>query len=198
MHMPPPQGAIAGILASVGLSLIGGKLMRWPLWPISGCVFGVLLGLIAFVGDLTASMFKRDAGSDSPLSPPFPLLPSAGVRRRRSLPHSFSHLVPLFFGLSQNTTLRDVRVVFRLKGLRQSLSGPRRRPRPLRQLHLHRAFRLLLLPILVASELSDGRPSDPRPILSPATVEWSPGPSVPESITHRMSLTFLHRTLLIS
>ena len=31
-------------------------------WQHTGLIFGMMLGLIAFVGDLTASMFKRDAG----------------------------------------------------------------------------------------------------------------------------------------
>uniref|UniRef100_A0A7S2HB53 Phosphatidate cytidylyltransferase n=1 Tax=Octactis speculum TaxID=3111310 RepID=A0A7S2HB53_9STRA len=56
------EGASAGILASTALSLLGAKAMQWPLWAITGPAFGVLLGLTAVVGDLTASMFKRDAG----------------------------------------------------------------------------------------------------------------------------------------
>lgn len=35
--------------------------MQWPLWPITGAFYGLVLGFIALVGDLTASMMKRDA-----------------------------------------------------------------------------------------------------------------------------------------
>mmetsp|Transcript_47346 Transcript_47346/g.107342 ORF Transcript_47346/g.107342 Transcript_47346/m.107342 type:complete len:85 (+) Transcript_47346:1686-1940(+) len=36
--------------------------MGWPGAPLSGALFGLALGVIAAIGDLTASMFKRDAG----------------------------------------------------------------------------------------------------------------------------------------
>jgi phosphatidate cytidylyltransferase len=42
--------------------MIGANLMKWPLWPFTGAAYGIILAIIALVGDLTASMMKRDAG----------------------------------------------------------------------------------------------------------------------------------------
>jgi phosphatidate cytidylyltransferase len=36
--------------------------MRWPYWVWTGAAHGIMLGLIGLIGDLTASMLKRDAG----------------------------------------------------------------------------------------------------------------------------------------
>ena len=36
--------------------------MKWPYWPILGFLYGISISFIALVGDLTASMMKRDAG----------------------------------------------------------------------------------------------------------------------------------------
>lgn len=36
--------------------------MKWPFWPITGFVHGIALGILGLVGDLSASMLKRDAG----------------------------------------------------------------------------------------------------------------------------------------
>ena len=36
--------------------------MQWPLWALTGSLYGLMMGIIAFIGDLTASMMKRDAG----------------------------------------------------------------------------------------------------------------------------------------
>jgi len=41
------------------LSVLGAYLMKWPMWVLTGTVYGLLLGVIALVGDLTASMMKR-------------------------------------------------------------------------------------------------------------------------------------------
>lgn len=43
-------------------SMIGANLMKWPLWQLTGAAYGIILAIIALVGDLTASMMKRDAG----------------------------------------------------------------------------------------------------------------------------------------
>ena len=42
--------------------MLGAWVMKWPFWYLSGCVHGVILALLGLVGDLTASMLKRDAG----------------------------------------------------------------------------------------------------------------------------------------
>lgn len=42
-------------------SMIGANLMQWPFWAVTGSLYGVMLAVIALVGDLTASMMKRDA-----------------------------------------------------------------------------------------------------------------------------------------
>lgn len=56
------EGAIAGILGCMIFNTVGAYLMRWPFWPGSGALYGCMIGFIALVGDLTASMMKRDAG----------------------------------------------------------------------------------------------------------------------------------------
>lgn len=42
--------------------MIGAWAQKWPAWAVTGALHGVLLGLIGLIGDLTASMIKRDAG----------------------------------------------------------------------------------------------------------------------------------------
>eukprot|EP01038_Epipyxis_sp_PR26KG_P005765 gene5765-7959_t len=56
------EGAIAGFASCTFLSTIGAFLMGWPLWAFSGPAYGLMISVIALVGDLTASMMKRDAG----------------------------------------------------------------------------------------------------------------------------------------
>ena len=36
--------------------------MKWPYWAVTGSFYGLILGFIGLVGDLTQSMMKRDAG----------------------------------------------------------------------------------------------------------------------------------------
>ena len=36
--------------------------MKWPYWAVTGTLYGLILGFIGLVGDLTQSMMKRDAG----------------------------------------------------------------------------------------------------------------------------------------
>jgi phosphatidate cytidylyltransferase len=55
------EGAIGGALASMAASILGAWLMQWPLYVITGSAYGLLLSMIALLGDLTASMMKRDA-----------------------------------------------------------------------------------------------------------------------------------------
>lgn len=56
------EGALGGCFVSAVLATIGAWTMKWPLWYITGPLHGVNLGLLGLVGDLTASMLKRDAG----------------------------------------------------------------------------------------------------------------------------------------
>ncbi|GMI15814.1 hypothetical protein TrVE_jg4364 [Triparma verrucosa] len=56
------EGVIGGCLVSGGLGMLGAWVMKWPFWYLSGSVHGVILALLGLVGDLTASMLKRDAG----------------------------------------------------------------------------------------------------------------------------------------
>jgi CDP-diglyceride synthetase len=56
------EGVIGGCVFSVFLATLGAWVQKWPYWAIVGPVHGVLLALLGLVGDLTASMLKRDAG----------------------------------------------------------------------------------------------------------------------------------------
>ena len=40
----------------------GAWVQKWPYWVLTGMIHGTLLSLIGLIGDLTASMIKRDAG----------------------------------------------------------------------------------------------------------------------------------------
>jgi phosphatidate cytidylyltransferase len=40
----------------------GAWVQKWPFWYLTGAVHGILLGFLGLIGDLTASMLKRDAG----------------------------------------------------------------------------------------------------------------------------------------
>lgn len=56
------EGAIAGFLCSAGTSMLGAFLMQWPMWQITGALYGVTVGMLGLCGDLFASSFKRDVG----------------------------------------------------------------------------------------------------------------------------------------
>ena len=36
--------------------------MQWPYWFLTGPIHGIMLAFLGLVGDLTASMLKRDSG----------------------------------------------------------------------------------------------------------------------------------------
>lgn len=55
------EGSIAGFVSCSLFSIMGAYAMRWPLWGFSGLIYGFLIAFLALVGDLTASMMKRDA-----------------------------------------------------------------------------------------------------------------------------------------
>ncbi|WP_413440514.1 phosphatidate cytidylyltransferase [Synechococcus sp. MIT S1220] len=56
------EGALGGVICSMVLGLLSGRLLGWPLMGLPGMLLGALVALIALVGDLTESMMKRDAG----------------------------------------------------------------------------------------------------------------------------------------
>ncbi|KAL7577004.1 hypothetical protein ACA910_006754 [Epithemia clementina (nom. ined.)] len=56
------EGVIGGCAVSALLGMFGAWVQKWPFWALTGMIHGTLLGLIGLIGDLTASMIKRDAG----------------------------------------------------------------------------------------------------------------------------------------
>ncbi|KAL7544201.1 hypothetical protein ACHAWF_007580 [Thalassiosira exigua] len=56
------EGVIGGCVFSLVLATLGAWVQKWPYWMVLGPIHGVLLALLGLVGDLTASMLKRDAG----------------------------------------------------------------------------------------------------------------------------------------
>lgn len=56
------EGAIFGIAGSLIIAELGSWYLDWPFWEITGAIFGLLIGIVSLLGDLTESMMKRDAG----------------------------------------------------------------------------------------------------------------------------------------
>lgn len=56
------EGLLGGLACSSLAATVGAHLLRWPAWWITGPTYGAMLCLVGLVGDLTASVFKRDAG----------------------------------------------------------------------------------------------------------------------------------------
>jgi phosphatidate cytidylyltransferase len=56
------EGAVFGIVGSMGVAVFGSQLLHWPGFPWAGLVLGLLVGVASLLGDLTESMMKRDAG----------------------------------------------------------------------------------------------------------------------------------------
>lgn len=56
------EGVIGGCAFSMVLATLGAWIQDWPYWMVLGPIHGVVLALLGLVGDLTASMLKRDAG----------------------------------------------------------------------------------------------------------------------------------------
>ena len=56
------EGVLGGMLCACVMSVGGAFVMKWPKALLTGSLYGAMLTLIALLGDLTASTFKRDAG----------------------------------------------------------------------------------------------------------------------------------------
>ena len=56
------EGVFGGCAAAAAFSVFGAWVQAWPWWGLTGAFHGVFLALLGLVGDLTASMLKRDAG----------------------------------------------------------------------------------------------------------------------------------------
>eukprot|EP00957_Ditylum_brightwellii_P153989 11720661-Ditylum_brightwellii.AAC.1 len=56
------EGALGGALVSAGLGLLGAWVQKWHYWYLTGPLHGVMLAVLGLIGDLTASILKRDAG----------------------------------------------------------------------------------------------------------------------------------------
>eukprot|EP00529_Nitzschia_sp_RCC80_P016600 CAMPEP_0113485228 /NCGR_PEP_ID=MMETSP0014_2-20120614/24374_1 /TAXON_ID=2857 /ORGANISM="Nitzschia sp." /LENGTH=668 /DNA_ID=CAMNT_0000378865 /DNA_START=213 /DNA_END=2216 /DNA_ORIENTATION=+ /assembly_acc=CAM_ASM_000159 len=56
------EGVVGGCLTSALFSIAGAWVQKWPFWFLTGAIHGTILGLLGLIGDLSASMLKRDAG----------------------------------------------------------------------------------------------------------------------------------------
>jgi CDP-diglyceride synthetase len=56
------EGLVGGCVVSGALGMLGAWVQDWPRWYFTGAGHGVMLAMLGLVGDLTASMLKRDAG----------------------------------------------------------------------------------------------------------------------------------------
>merc|ERR1711988_322946 len=50
-----------GMMCCICFAIYGAEIMSWPVPLLSGGLYGALLSSVSLVGDLTASMMKRDA-----------------------------------------------------------------------------------------------------------------------------------------
>ena len=57
------EGVIGGCIFSAFFSIIGAWVQKWPYFVLTGALHGIILGFLGLIGDLTASMMKRDAGA---------------------------------------------------------------------------------------------------------------------------------------
>jgi phosphatidate cytidylyltransferase len=87
------EGAIFGTGASVIVGLLGAALLHWPLWPLTGAAFGMVVGLTSLLGDLTESLMKRDVG----LKDSGNLLPGHGGIMDRADSYIFTAPIAFYF-----------------------------------------------------------------------------------------------------
>jgi len=55
------EGVIGGCIAGSLFSIAGAWAQKWPYFVVTGAIHGTMLALLGLIGDLTASMLKRDA-----------------------------------------------------------------------------------------------------------------------------------------
>jgi len=55
------EGLVGGCVASLLVSTTGALLMRWPVPLVSGALYGLVIAVVALIGDLTVSILKRSA-----------------------------------------------------------------------------------------------------------------------------------------
>jgi len=56
------EGYLGGTLFCTAFATVGSIIMQWPYWYLTGPIHGIMLAFLGLVGDLTASMLKRDSG----------------------------------------------------------------------------------------------------------------------------------------
>lgn len=56
------EGALGGSLCCALLMTLGAYTMNWPLWQITGPIYGFIMSAMGLLGDLTASLMKRNSG----------------------------------------------------------------------------------------------------------------------------------------
>lgn len=56
------EGFFGGTAVCAAFATTGAWVQQWPYWFITGPLHGIILGFLGLLGDLTASMLKRDAG----------------------------------------------------------------------------------------------------------------------------------------
>jgi phosphatidate cytidylyltransferase len=56
------EGAFFGTLGSILVAIVGAKAMGWGFFGVTGMLFGLMIGVVSLLGDLTESLMKRDAG----------------------------------------------------------------------------------------------------------------------------------------